>query len=135
MSKLFTETSSSMAEFKGQIVDILEDVLTEHEAKIRNEDKDLAVKDGRDPDELAVIYGDDYDVIAELVCDIVLQEDLEEHPAVDEAYKNRIVETVLESYKEIADKAEFTGEKLTEDDYSGLAGKIKETFLNWNLFE
>ena len=64
---------SNLAEFKGQIVDIFEDFAYENNIEIPNEDHEAEIEnaklEGEDPDELglAIIYGEDYDVIGDVI--------------------------------------------------------------------
>lgn len=59
-----------IAELKGQIVDSYEDFAAEHNLNLPNSDRDEAIEDGEDPDDLAIIYGDAYDTIADYVDNI-----------------------------------------------------------------
>ncbi len=47
-------------ELLGQIVDIFEDFLDERGIVLNNEDKEEAIRDGEDPDSLAILYGMEY---------------------------------------------------------------------------
>ncbi len=133
-----TQDSTELAELKGQIVDILEDALADTDAGIPNEDRDEAIEDGDDPEETAIIYGEDYDTIADIVEDIVLSEDLQENPAQPEKQKE-IVGRIMEAYGEIAAKAEFPNDDLADGGFmdssrDGLEDSIRKTFTNWKLF-
>ena len=48
-------------EFLGQLVDIVEDFLAEHDVRIKNDERDT----DPDPDGAAIIYGSDYDELRE----------------------------------------------------------------------
>lgn len=130
----FTETSSDMAELKGQVVDILEDALANANAAIANEDRDEAVAEGEDPDGLAIIYGFDYDVIGDVVCEQVLSNNLEASPASDDTSKSRITGAVMDAYNEIIGKAEFPGQGFTPGDLENFKALVADTFMNWGLF-
>ena len=59
-------THEDRLEMLGVIIDIFEDWLTSKgitAADIPCEDRDQAIKDGDDPDRLAIIYGQDYDIL------------------------------------------------------------------------
>ena len=56
-----------IAELKGQIVDAYEDFASEYNLNLPNSDRDEAIEDGEDPEDLAIIYGDAYDTIADYV--------------------------------------------------------------------
>lgn len=53
----------SEPEFFGQIIDIFEDFLDAKGVQIANTDRDEDIADGEDPEGLAIIYGEDYDII------------------------------------------------------------------------
>ena len=54
-------------EFIGQIIDIFEDFLEAKEITIDNPEKEEAVADGEDPDNIAILYGSDYDALYESI--------------------------------------------------------------------
>lgn len=56
-----------LAELKGQIVDSYEDFASEYNLNLPNSDRDEAIEDGEDPEDLAIIYGAAYDFIADTV--------------------------------------------------------------------
>jgi hypothetical protein len=56
-----------LSELKGQIVDAYEDFASEYNLDLPNSDRDDAIEDGEDPEDLAIIYGDAYDFIADTV--------------------------------------------------------------------
>ena len=58
---------SDRMELLGCLVDAVEDWLESKgitAADIPSEDRDQAIKDGDDPEELAIIYGEDYDILS-----------------------------------------------------------------------
>ena len=59
-----------LAELKGQIVDNYEDFASEYNLDLPNSDRDDAIEDGEDPEDLAIIYGSAYDMIADTVDNI-----------------------------------------------------------------
>ena len=59
------EIEVSKAEFFGQLIDCIEDFLEEKGISIPSPDRDLAIAAGEDPDGLALIYGEDYDYLAD----------------------------------------------------------------------
>ena len=68
-AETYTPTSGGWPEFKGQIVDVFEDFLSERGYMLNNPDRDEAIKNGEydDPEEAAIIWGEDYDIIADEV--------------------------------------------------------------------
>lgn len=134
MAKILTENSTELAELRGQMVDILEDALTEKGATIQNEDRDAAIEDGEDEEELAIIYGEDYDVIGDVVQELILDGGLEGNPVRGEVEQQKYVEAVFASYEELIGKAEFPDGGFTEKEIAELKKSIGETFANWKLF-
>ena len=65
------EIEESKAEFFGQLIDCVEDFLEEKGISIPSEDRDLAIAAGEDPDGLALIYGEDYDYLADAFAEIL----------------------------------------------------------------
>lgn len=134
MAKVLVEGATELAELRGNMVDILEDALAEKEATIPNEDRDDAIEDGEDETELAIIYGEDYDVIGDVVQDLVLDNDLEGNPIRGEVEKQKYVEAVFESYQELIDNAEFPNGGFSDEEIAGLKQKISDVFTRWKLF-
>lgn len=61
-------------EFFGRLIDTVEDWLADYEFEPKdfpNEDRDIAIEDGEDPEELAIIYGDEYDILADAFAEVV----------------------------------------------------------------
>lgn len=134
MNKRLTDISSELAEFKGQIVDILEDALADKDAMIPNRDREEAIEDGEDEEDLAIIYGDDYDIIADTVQDIVLSKNLEEHPISTESGRETFLVPIMEAYQELIDKAVFPDGGFTDAEMTQLKTNVTNTFVNWKLF-
>lgn len=63
-------TLDDLAELKGQLVDSYEDFASEYDLDLPNSDRDDAIEDGEDPEDLAIIYGSAYDMIADTVDNI-----------------------------------------------------------------
>lgn len=123
------------AEFIGTIIDILEDVLTERGATVPNEDREREIEDGTDPECLAIIYGNDYDVIGDTVCIMLESENLCEKPAMEPKRKESMIKKVMDSYLELIGKAEFPDRKgFDAKELEAMAEKIGDTFMNWGLF-
>ncbi len=127
-------TQDNMPEFRGQMVDILEDMLAEKGATIENEDRDEAIGEGEDPEGCAIIYGCDYDLISEPVQGVVEMYSLLDFTVTDEAVKEAIVAIVMDGCRDVIDKAEFPDGGFTDEDYKALEDKIAETFTNWEMF-
>lgn len=65
------EIEESKAEFFGQLIDCIEDFLEEKGISIPSKDRDLTIAAGEDPDGLALIYGEDYDYLANQFAEIL----------------------------------------------------------------
>lgn len=116
-------------EFKGQAVDILEDLLDEHDAVIPNEDRDNEIENGEDEECLAIIYGMDYDVIGDVV------ESIANRYLTDGTIDvSSSVTDVMTAYNELVDKAKFEeGKELSFNEIWGLMAKVEELFTNWGI--
>lgn len=112
-------TMESMPEFIGQIVDIFEDYCTEKEIILENSDRNQAIEDGEDPENLAIIYGDSYDVIGDII-----RRTLSEHTA-DPAG------SVMEAFLEVLTDGGYK-EELPAADVGELKKNIRETYEFWN---
>lgn len=119
--KVFDENSNDRAEFKGQIVDIFEDFLDENGYDFKNKDRDAAIEE--DENELAHIYGEDYDRIADTVESVLRN------------HKNRIILTpsvkrIITAFTELCSENNIN---LNDDELKFLNIKIRQTFKNWNI--
>lgn len=63
MKKNYPIKKDDLAEFVGQMIDAFEDLLAEKGITLDNPEIQEAIDDGADPDELAIIYGSDYDYL------------------------------------------------------------------------
>lgn len=57
--------NENLAEFKGKIVDIFEDYLDDNDVTLVNSEREDAIEDGEE--DIAIIYGDHYDIIGNTV--------------------------------------------------------------------
>lgn len=120
-----TVRANDLPEFKGQIVDIFEDFLDEHNYDFANDERQSAIDDGdyEDPSEAAHIWGDDYDYIADVVEEIT-----HEHTR-NEITKNDITH-IMNAFEELCAQNNID---LSDENKSSLTGKIETTFTNWNI--
>lgn len=65
------EIEESRAEFLGQLIDCIEDFLEEKGVYIPSKDRDIAITNGEDPEGLALIYGEDYNYLADAFVEIL----------------------------------------------------------------
>ncbi len=122
----------SHAQFKGDIVSVLEDLLAEKEAVIENEDREMAIEDGEDPETLAIIFGDDYDIISDMVADLIERGRLDTDSPVMK--KEEFADFILETYKDVYDKAEFKdGGRIKDEDIALLKQSVIDTLNIWNV--
>jgi len=128
MSQLNEDT---LAEFKGQLIDTLEDYLEEHgvtPSMLPNEDRD-------DDDEgAAIIYGWHYNMVGDNI-----EHELCVHDLIGRNVCNNpqiIADTVnhiFEAYQEIADMVE-PAFVFDDDGERRLKNGIRQIFVNWEVF-
>lgn len=127
-------TPDSKPEFIGQIVDIFEDYLSEKEITLQNEDRDIAIKAGEydEPDEAAMIYGDQYDVIGDAVSQMIDDHNLMEHTFSDENEEAHQIDVIMSSFYDVLHNGLYN-KALPDEDIFMLKGHIKDTFANWGI--
>lgn len=119
------------AEFRGQVVDILEDALADKEATIENEDREEAINEGEDPEGLAIIYGCDYDIIGDEV-DRLIKEGALDTEAPQLTF-DEVADRIMESYDEVCEKAEFPGDQeMTDEDKASIREMLLDLLRKWN---
>lgn len=128
MSQLNEDT---LAEFKGQLIDTLEDYLEEHgvtPSMLPNTDRD-------DDDEcVAIIYGWHYDMVGDNI-----EHELRIHDLIGRNVCNNpqiIADTVnhiFESYQELAEMIE-PAFVFDDDGERRLKNTIRQIFVNWEVF-
>ena len=127
-----------VAEFAGQIIDMLEDYLEEKgitPKMLHNEERD------ENDNNAAIIFGNDYDIIADTI-----KKELKKHNLIksestegkttsklNKYEKDEITGNIYKSIKEILNKIdEFT---VTKKDVEKIKKKaIISTFKNWKIF-
>lgn len=129
MSQLNEDT---LAEFKGQLVDTLEDYLEEHgvtPSMLPNEDRD-------DDDECAaIIYGWHYDMVADNI-----EHELRIHDLIGRKVCSNpqiianVVNHIFEAYQEILDMIGPEFINFDDDDERRLKEEIRQIFVNWEVF-
>lgn len=128
MSQLNEDT---LAEFKGQLIDTLEDYLEEHGVTTS-----MLPNDERDDDNecAAIIYGWHYGMVGDNI-----EHELRVHDLINRDVCNNpqiIADTVnhiFEAYQELMDMIEPTF-KLSDDGERRLKHEIRQTFINWEVF-
>lgn len=121
----------TLAEFKGQLIDILEDYLTEEGVapsmlpnKEREEDDDGVG---------AIIFGWHYDMLEDDI-----QHELDVHNLVNQNLVSNpqiiadTVNHVFEAYQELMGMIDTF--KFNDDDERRLKHEIRQTFVNWEVF-
>jgi len=128
MSQLNEDT---LAEFKGQLIDTLEDYLEEHgvtPSMLPNEDRD-------DDDECAaIIYGWHYDMVGDNIeLELRINHLINQSPVSNPDTIADIVNHIFEDYQELMDmiKPAFV---FDDDDERWLKHEIRQTFVNWEVF-
>lgn len=125
---------NSLAEFKGQIVDVFEDYLCEHNIVLVNTDRTNAIADGEvDEEDAAVIYGDQYDIIGDIIEEIVNDYDLLDTKTVmlDGQFEN-ISEDLMVAFGELLAIGE-ADISINDVDTDNLTDTIKTIFVRWDL--
>jgi len=122
----------TLAEFKGQLIDTLEDYLEEHgvtPSMLPNEDRD-------DDDEcVAIIYGWHYDMVGDNI-----EHELRIHDLVNQSpvsNPHTITDTVnhiFEAYQEILDMIGPEFINFDDDDERRLKNAVRQIFVNWEVF-
>ena len=134
---LNTET---LPEFKGQVIDILEDYFEEHHVNIPCTDKDDAIKDGEDPSGLAIIYGEDYDKLGDEIEYYINLKKSDDKPVKFEpsemrAISGKLVDIAAGLLEKITDNAVRTASiSNMNKDKKELRHKIADTFAEWRLY-
>lgn len=113
----------NIPEFKGQIVDIFEDFLCDNNYTLKNEEREAAIADDEyeDPEEAAIIWGDDYDTIADTVESVISGND-KEH--ISEAE----IKIIMSAFNELCTENNIA---LTSEQTKTLSDKLIETFQRW----
>lgn len=122
---------NNVAEFVGQVVDILEDYL-----EARDITPDMLPNPDKEGDEdAAIIFSTDYDIIDDAVrCEIDMAEFVETDNVVNNSYTQQIIiEHIYEGYQEVAEK--INGYDLDATDERCLKDQIGDLFIEWGLFE
>lgn len=121
----------TLAEFKGQLIDTLEDYLEEHgvtPSMLPNEDRD-------DDDECAaIIFGWQYDMVGDNIKHELRIHDLVNQSPVSNPHT--IADTVnhiFEAYQELADMIE-PAFVFDDDGERRLKNAIRQIFVNWEVF-
>ena len=128
MSQLNEDT---LAEFKGQLIDTLEDYLEEHgvtPSMLPNEDRD-------DEDECAaIIFGWHYDMVGDYIEHELRVHDLIDHNACNNPQViASSVNHIFEAYQELADMIE-PAFIFDDDGERRLKNEIRQIFINWEVF-
>lgn len=124
--------TNEFAEFKGQMIDSIEDYLDQHSLNlIDNEDRLTAIEEGADEDSCAKIYGSAYDYIGELIEEKTNQS-IQDHTYMREVdafdlllnLRNRVCELLAPE-----EKAVFQAH------FNELCDELYNTLFNWGLLE
>lgn len=123
-------TKDDVDDFKAEIVDVLEELFQDRDVSIPNDEKAERIKNGEDPENFAIIYGSDYNIIgdvAENIANIVLD-------GKDPIDVSQSVNAIMNAYEQVAKKAIFTqDDKLSFTDICGLKELLTDVFENWNI--
>lgn len=128
---------SNLAEFKGQIIDIFEDFAYDNDIEIPNADREAEIEDakldGEDPDELglAIIYGEDYDTIGDVIEKAVGNKFTDSDTTkFDNSEMNTIAADILDVFTSLLKET-----TLSDNQKRSLTRKVKMTFANWDIYD
>jgi len=124
----------TLAEFKGQIVDIFEDFCDEMGITVENEDRDR-----EDEDNLAVFYGDDYDAFGTIVEDFVEKKHLF-FQKIDALELSKLAATLFVTFSMIVlergnDNTHVLPGEEQREAFDKVSDEITALFREWNLLE
>jgi len=128
MSQLNRDT---LAEFKGQLIDTLEDYLEEHGVTTS-----MLPNDERDDDDecAAIIYGWHYGMVGDNI-----EHELRVHDLIGRNVCSNpqiianVVNHIFEAYQELTDMIE-PAFKLSDDGERQLKQEVRQIFVNWEVF-
>lgn len=127
-------TQDSKPEFIGQIIDIFEDYLAEHEIILESKERNDAIEDGDiEPEEAAILYGDYYDMIGDTISCAVENHSLMNGPLDNAEKQNGIVEIIMDSFYDVLDAGMYK-EGIPAADAAMLKSNVHGTFEKWGLF-
>ena len=124
--------TNEIAEFKGQLIDTIEDFLDKHSLSLTdNEERLSAIEEGADENSCAKIYGSTYDYIGELIEEKTIQS-VKDHTYLREvdafdlflALRNRVSELLAPE-----DKAVF------QKNFYEVCDELSNTLFNWGLLK
>lgn len=118
---------NGFAEFKGQIIDVFENYFEEHKIVLNNKDKEAAIKDGCNKEELAIIYGEDYDFILNALNWYV------DDNNQDYVLTGEDAVSVINGLIEYAQNLILPQRSIYGAEYAILASKIKDILHHWDL--
>lgn len=123
--------TNNHAEFKGQIIDLLEDLFTKKKAVIPNADRDALIKAGDDEETLAIIYDADYDAIADDIQALISKHELD--TKTPKITKEKFADKIMGIYNRTINKARFQKDQpFTDYERTTLREKLLDTLNKWN---
>lgn len=126
-------SQEDIKDLKWEIVHLLEEELEEYDAFIPDDERNQAVRDGADVEELGRIYGSDFDVIGSIVEDMT-KEILEQKPVDVSVTVNRI----MDAYEQVSAKAVSVNDldkpvRFSFTDICGLKDLVLSVFESYNI--
>lgn len=131
MSNEIKLKKDSVAEFKGEVIDILESYLDEKLIKIENEERDEYNEEAgyEDGENDVNIFGDDYDAIAD---EIPFDADSDPE-SISKESANEIAKSCVKRLQEILESR--GSEMMPSDDDERLTTEIVSTFEKWDAIK
>lgn len=129
----FSNSSNNLAEFRGQVVDVFEDFCDEYGIRIENKERDEynAEAGYEEGENTAIIFGSDYDLIADEVTDRVNNADGKESFTPDEV--SDIADALMDIFDNQILKERGTIIFVCDPLKVELKKGIVDTFRAWDL--
>lgn len=126
-------SQDNIVDMKREIVALLEEELEEHDAFIPNEERDQAIRNGANIEELGHIYGSDFDTIGSIVENMA--EAIQQQKSVEIPL---IVNAIMKAYEQVAAKAVSVNDpdkpvRLSFTDICGLKDLVLSVFESYDI--
>lgn len=119
-------TCDSEPEFKGQIIDIFEDYLSENKISLKD-------KGQKNTEETVILYGCYYDMISNTISRAIRQYDLMQKQLDDDKFHD-MERKIMISFYDVLISGGYLG-KMSDADVSALKYNIRDTFIKWGLLK
>ncbi len=124
--------TNEIAEFKGQMIDTIEDFLDKHSLSLTdNEERLYAIEEGADEDSCAKIYGSTYDYIGQLI------EDKTAQPIQDHTYMREVdaFDLILSLRNHVSELLTPEDREIFKEHFNEVTDELHDTLFNWGLLK